>query len=51
MHAETDDATMYATLSAYTGHSVRYLRIRTAVRAVVATVPLLAAFASALPVK
>lgn len=40
MNAETDPRTKWATLSRYTGHSVRYLRIRAAVRAAVVTVPL-----------
>lgn len=33
MHTDKDDATMYATLARYTGHSVRYLRVRAVVRA------------------
>lgn len=48
MHTEHDSATAYATLSAYTGHSVRYLRTRTIVRSAVASVPILAAFIFAL---
>lgn len=32
MHAETDRATYFQTLSRMTGHSVRYLRVRAAVR-------------------
>ncbi|QWS69375.1 hypothetical protein SEA_NECROPHOXINUS_125 [Microbacterium phage Necrophoxinus] len=48
MHAESDSTGYYAALSRLTGHSVRYLRIRAAVRAVVAIVPISAAYAYAL---
>lgn len=43
MHAETDQATYYVTMARITGHSRRYLVVRTWVRAAVATVPLLSA--------
>lgn len=33
MHAETDRATYWQTVSRLTGHSVRYLRVRATVRA------------------
>lgn len=33
MHSEHDKATYFHTLSRMTGHSVRYLRVRAAVRA------------------
>lgn len=48
MNAETDPSTRYATLSAYTGKSVRYYRIRAYIRALVAVGPIAAAFASIL---
>lgn len=48
MNAETDRAGYYATLSKLTGHSVRYLRVRTAVRLAVALVPFSSAFMFAL---
>lgn len=51
MHAETDKATYYATMQKYTGHSVRYLRVRAWVRAAVVAVPLLAPFTAYLLTK
>lgn len=48
MNAETDRTCYYATLSKLTGHSVRYLRVRTAVRLCVAFVPLTLAYLYAL---
>lgn len=48
MHTEIDSLTKWQTLSNITGKSVRYYRVRSAVRAVVATVPLLASFIYAL---
>lgn len=48
MHTEHDTATAYATLSAYTGKSVRYYRIRAYIRALVAVGPITAAFISVL---
>ena len=51
MHAETDPTGYYATLSKLTGHSVRYLRMRTAVRLTLAGLALVIPFTHALPVK
>lgn len=51
MHAETDKATYYSTMSRMTGHSVRHLRVRTGVRVALAALALVVPFASALPVK
>ena len=48
MHTDTDKATYYGTMSRLTGHSVRYLRVRTAVRLCVALAPLSALFSFAL---
>lgn len=48
MHTDTDKATYYATMSRLTGHSVRYLKVRTAVRLCVALAPLSALFSFAL---
>lgn len=48
MHTDTDKATYYGTMSRLTGHSMRYLRVRTAVRLCVALVPLSALFSFAL---
>lgn len=51
MHTDTDQATYYATMRKYTGHSRRYLMVRAWVRTVVAVVPVTLAFVSALIVK
>lgn len=51
MHTDTDQATYWQTMSRITGHTVRYLKVRAWVRALVAVVPITAAFLSALPVK
>ena len=48
MHADTDRATYYGTMSRLTGHSVRYLKVRTAVRVCVALIPFSALFSFAL---
>lgn len=48
MHTDTDKATYYSTMSRMTGHSVRYLRVRTAVRVCVALIPLSTLFSLAL---
>lgn len=48
MHTETDKATYYSTMSRMTGHSVRYLKARTAVRVCVALMPLSTLFSFAL---
>lgn len=46
MHTDTDKATYYGTMSRLTGHSVRYLKVRTAVRLTLATLALCVPFAS-----
>ncbi|QDH48015.1 hypothetical protein SEA_HUBBS_121 [Microbacterium phage Hubbs] len=51
MHADTDQATYYATMARLTGHSRRYLVVRAWVRAAVATVPLVSTFAAYLLTK
>lgn len=48
MHTDTDQATYWQTMARLTGHSVRYLKVRAWVRAGVATVPIVSAFAYAL---
>lgn len=48
MNAETDTTGRDAALANWTGHSVRYLRVRRVVRAIVAVVPVTAAYAWAL---
>jgi hypothetical protein len=48
MHTDTDRATYYATMTRLTGHSRRYLVVRAWVRAIVAVVPITAAYAYAL---
>lgn len=48
MHAETDQAGYYATLSKLTGHSVRYLRVRACVRAALVVACTVLPFAHAL---
>ena len=48
MHTDTDKATYYGTMSRLTGHSVRYLKARTAVRLCVTLVPFSALFSFAL---
>lgn len=48
MHTDTDKATYYSTMSRLTGHGVRYLKARTAVRVCVALIPLSALFSFAL---
>lgn len=45
MHAETDTATYWQTMARLTGHSVRYLRIRSCVRAAVVAIPLIGGMA------
>lgn len=40
MHTEIDQLTKWQTLSKITGHSVRYLRIRAAVRVTLAWAPI-----------
>lgn len=51
MHAESDQATYYETMSKYTGHSRRYLVVRAWVRAALVTLALVVPFASNLPIK
>ena len=48
MHTDTDKATYYGTMSRLTGHSVRYLKVRTAVRLCVALLPMSTLFSFAL---
>lgn len=48
MHTETDTRTKWDTMARYTGHSVRYLRLRAAVRVCVALLPLMGTYAYAL---
>lgn len=48
MHTDTDRATYYGTMSRLTGHSVRYLKVRTAARLCVTLAPLSALFSFAL---
>lgn len=48
MHTDTDKATYYNTMSRLTGHSVRYLKVRTCVRLAVATMAVCIPFASIL---
>lgn len=48
MHTEQDKATYWQTMARLTGHTVRYLKVRAWVRAMVAVVPITAAFVSAL---
>jgi len=48
MHTEQDRATYYATMSKYTGHSARYLRVRAWVRGLVVGTPLVVPFVSIL---
>lgn len=48
MHTDADKDTYYGTMSRLTGHSVRYLKVRTAVRLCVALAPLSALFSFAL---
>lgn len=51
MHTDADKATYYGTMSRLTGHSVRYLKVRTAVRVGLSALALILPFASNLPVK
>ncbi|AXH50170.1 hypothetical protein SEA_MUSETTA_10 [Microbacterium phage Musetta] len=51
MNAESDRTGYYATLSKLTGHSVRYLRVRTAVRLALATLAMVLPLSHALPIK
>ena len=51
MHAETDTATYWQTMARLTGHSVRYLKVRAWVRAMVCVLPLAIPFASLLHTK
>jgi len=51
MHADTDTATYYATMTRLTGHSRRYLVVRAWVRAALCTCAVVVPFASALPIK
>ena len=51
MHAETDRATYWQTVSRLTGHSVRYLKVRACVRAMVCALPIAIPFASLLHTK
>lgn len=48
MHTDTDKGTYYATMARLTGHSRRYLVVRAWVRAVVAVVPIVLAYAYSL---
>ena len=48
MNTESDNTLRDSTLAVWTGHSPRYLRVRRAVRAIVATAPILIAFIHAL---
>ena len=48
VHTDTDKATYYGTMSRLTGHSVRYLKVRTAVRLCVALLPMSTLFSFAL---
>lgn len=51
MHADTDTATYWQTMSRMTGHSVRYLKVRALVRATLCTLAVVIPFASTLPLK
>lgn len=48
MHTEQDRATYYATVSRLTGHSQRYLKVRTAVRVTLSAMAVCIPFASIL---
>lgn len=48
MNAETDRTGYYANMSRWTGHSVRYLKVRTAVRVALSALALVIPFAGAL---
>jgi len=48
MHTDTDRATYYGTMSRITGHSVRYLKVRTAVRVTLSAMAVCIPFASIL---
>lgn len=51
MHADTDMATYWQTMSRMTGHTVRYLKLRALVRGALVVCALVIPFTSVLPLK